>query len=330
VNRLGFMSIPFRVMDSTHSWRRFRGSGHQTITFTYDTLNRLATKAPPSPAPVVTYSYDLLGRLKSASDAGATIPAAVPPSGSSVTYASSYSYDALNRLTRVALDPVPAATAPSSGSVVTFGHTYNQANQRSGQTTTDNSWWSYPTATPSTVSYTADALNRYTAVRAVTPSYDGNGNLTSDGTFTLGYDTENRLVSASGAGNTASYAYDAQGRRKSKTVNGATTVFVTDADNREVLDYDGSNGQVLRWYAYGLGPNDVLGQVNVPAGTRATFIPDLLGSIIGTLDSAGTLTKIGCAPWHGLNARAGRAHDCAQALESQQARLYPPYGLLTQ
>jgi hypothetical protein len=27
VNRLGFMSIPSLVMDSTHFWRKFRGSG---------------------------------------------------------------------------------------------------------------------------------------------------------------------------------------------------------------------------------------------------------------------------------------------------------------
>jgi YD repeat-containing protein len=33
----------------------------------------------------------------------------------------------------------------------------------------------------------------------------------------------------------ASYAYDAQGRRKSKTVGAVATVYVTDADNREVL-----------------------------------------------------------------------------------------------
>ena len=85
---------------------------------------------------------------------------------------------------------------------------------------TDNSWLNYPAATPSTVSYTANALNQSTAVGAVTPSYDGNGNLTSDGTFTFGYDAENRLTSAVGAGNTASYAYDAQGRRKTKAVNG--------------------------------------------------------------------------------------------------------------
>jgi hypothetical protein len=29
-------------------------------------------------------------------------------------------------------------------------------------------------------------------------------------------------------------------------------------------------------------PNDALGQINVPAGTRTTFIPDLLGSVAGT------------------------------------------------
>ena len=45
---------------------------------------------------------------------------------------------------------------------------------------TDNSWWEYPAASASTV-----ALNQYTAVGAVTPAYDGNGNLTSHGTFTL-------------------------------------------------------------------------------------------------------------------------------------------------
>ena len=30
-----------------------------TIGFAYDTLNRLKTKTPPAPAPVVSYAYDL-------------------------------------------------------------------------------------------------------------------------------------------------------------------------------------------------------------------------------------------------------------------------------
>jgi RHS repeat-associated protein len=227
----------------------------------------------------------------------ATINPAVPPSGPSVQYATNFTYDSLNRPTAVTWDPAPAVAAPTTGVSVTFTHAYNKVDQRTGQTVSDNTWWAYPTGPPSTVGYTSDALNRYAAVGAVAPTYDGNGNLTSDGTFTFGYDAENRLASANGAGNTVSYAYDPRGRRKSKTVNGTTTVFVTDADNREVLEYDGGSGQVLRWYAYGLGPNEVLGQMNVPGNSRQTFIPDQLGSIIGVLDGAGTLTKVGYAPY---------------------------------
>jgi RHS repeat-associated protein len=91
----------------------------------------------------------------------------------------------------------------------------------------------------------------------------------------------------------ASYAYDAQGRRKTKTVGSTTTVYTTDADNREVLEYDGTSGALGRWYAYGIGPDAVLNQMNVGASTRETMIPDVQGSIIGTLDSGGALSKAG-------------------------------------
>jgi RHS repeat-associated protein len=281
--------------DSNVLTRKTRAS--QSITFTYDTLNRLATKTPPSPAAVVSYTYNLAGRIRDVSDSSSSITAAVPPSGSSAQYATNLTYDPLNRPTGITWNPASTPAAPSASSI-TFGHSYNKVNQRIGQTATDNSWLSYPAATPSTVSYAANALNQYSAVGTVTPSYDGNGNLTFDGTFTLGYDAENRLTSAIGAGNTASYTYDAQGRRKTKTVNGVTTVFVTDAGNREVLEYDGTSGAIQRWYAYGLGPNDLLNQNNITALTRATLIPDIQGSIIASLDSgSGVLSKIGYLPY---------------------------------
>jgi YD repeat-containing protein len=281
--------------DSNVLTRKTRAN--QTIGFAYDTLNRLITKTPPSPAPVVSYRYDLAGRLMGVSDTSAAIAGAVPPSGPSVQYATTAAYDVLNRPTGISWTPAPTAAAPTA-SGVTFCHAYNKANQRIGQTATDNSWLNYPAASPGTVSYTADALNRYTAVGAVIPTYDGNSNLTSDGTFTLGYDAENRLTSAVGAGNSAAYTYDAQGRRKTKTVNSATTVFVTDAANREVLEYDGASGAIQRWYAYGLGSNDVLNQMNVAAATRATFVPDIQGSVIASLDSSsGALGKIGYLPY---------------------------------
>ncbi len=279
--------------DSNVLTRKTRAN--QTIGFAYDTLNRLTTKTPPSPAPVVSYRYDLNGRLISASDTSAAIAAAAPPSPNP-PLATLMAYDRLNRPINVSWNPAaPAATAV--GTSVGFTHSYNKANQRSGQSVSDNSWLNYPAAA-STVSYTANALNQYTAVGAVTPSYNANGNLTFDGTFSFGYDAENRLTSASGAGNSITYAYDAQGRRKTRSVNGATTVFVNDANNREVMEYDGASGAVSRWYAYGLGSNDALSQMNVVTATRTTFIPDIQGSVIASLNSTtGALSKIGYLPY---------------------------------
>jgi RHS repeat-associated protein len=289
---------------------------NQTISFAYDTLNRLITKTPPAPAPAVSYRYDLNGRLISASDSSAAI--AAPPPGSS--YSTNISYDAVNRPTAVSWSPAPAAATPTIS--VAFTHSYNKANQRSGQTATDNSWLNYPAASPSTVSYTANALNQYTAVGAVTPTYNGNGNLTFDGTFSFGYDAENRLTSASGAGNTVSYTYNAQGRRKTRTVNGATTVFVTDADNREVMEYDGASGAIQRWYAYGLGSNEVLAQMNVAAATRASFIPDIQGSVIASIDSgSGGVSKIGYLPYGKSGATPPFGYT-AQRIDPETGGLY--------
>ena len=50
---------------------------------------------------------------------------------------------------------------------------------------------------------TANSLNQYTAVGSAHPTYDGNGNLSSDGHFTYCYDTESRLTSVLSAGTCA-------------------------------------------------------------------------------------------------------------------------------
>jgi hypothetical protein len=66
-----------------------------------------------------------------------------------------------------------------------------------------------------------------------------------------------------------------------------------DANNREVLEYNGASGALQPWYAFGLGPDEALNQMNIPANTRTTLIPDVIGSIIGSLALGGTLTKFG-------------------------------------
>ena len=195
-------------------------------------------------------------------------------------------------------------------------------NQRIRQTVDDNSWLSYPTGAPGTTSYTANTLNQYSAVTGLAPTYDANGNLTGDGTFTFGYDAESRLTSASGAGNSATYAFDAQGRRKARTVNGTTTISVTDADNREVLEYDGSGGALLRWYAYGLGPNDVLNQMSLAPSGRVTFVPDLLGSVIAAFDASGALTKSAYQPYGGSAAAASPFAFTGQRIDQETGGTY--------
>ncbi len=292
----------------------------QPIAFTYDTLNRLSTKTLPGTAAtcgatpvgtVVTYSYDRAGRQTGVSDTSASIAS---PAATSTVFSTTYSYDATNSLSGVSFDPAPTPTLPVTGSSVTFTHGYNAANQRSSLAVTDNTWINYPAASASTTGYTANNLNQYTAVGGATPAYDDNGNLTDDGsTYKFEYDAENRLTKSktSGGSTIGTYTFDGRGRRTSKTVSGTTTIFVTAADNREVLEYDGTTGAIQRWYSYELGANSVLAQLNVAAGTRSTPVPDLIGSIIGSMDaSSGTLSSFAYKPYG--TTTAARANSVSQ------------------
>jgi RHS repeat-associated protein len=293
-------------VDSNATKRETRKS--DSISFAYDTLNRLCTKTYAATAVsyggtsgnyLISYSYDLAGRLIATSDDAASITAVA----TSASYAETMSYDALNHLVGAHWAHAPAQTLPTATSA-TFNYQYDATNRRIGQTATDKSLWNYPT-TASSISYTANNLDQYTAVGSASPTYDVNGNLTNDGTYSYCYNTESRLTKILSAGTcaspttiVASYAYDAQGRRKSKTVASSTTTYVTDADNREVLEYDGSSGVVNGWYAYAAGPNDVLNRMNVAGSSRQTLIPDIQGSIVATLDaSTGARNKTGYQPF---------------------------------
>ena len=74
------------------------------------------------------------------------------------------------------------------------------SNRRISQTASDKSWWSYPSAVASSTAYTVNNLNQYTAIGSTSPTYDPNGVLKSDGSFTYCYDAESRLTSILSAG----------------------------------------------------------------------------------------------------------------------------------
>ena len=179
--------------------------------------------------------------------------------------------------------------------------------------------------------YTANSLNQYATVSGAARTYDKRGNLTSDGTWTYGYDAENRLISASKTGSTIAYAYDALGRRKSKTVNGAVTTFA-DFGDQELAEFSGAGPFTLtRTFVYGPGLDEPAVSV-APGNARTYQFADALGSIIGLANASGQLTEkyaytaYGQAVVTGAGAAAyryaGRRFDAETGLYFNRARAY--------
>ena len=99
-----------------------------------------------------------------------------------------------------------------------------------------------------TNSYTANQLNQYSDVNGTNLSFDADGNLLSDGTWTYSWNGENRLISATNASTVVSFKYDYMGRRFSKTVDSAETMFVYDGWNL----IQATSASVTNHYAWGL------------------------------------------------------------------------------
>ena len=81
-----------------------------------------------------------------------------------------------------------------------------------------------------------------------------NGNLTADGTTSFVYDAENRLVSATTAGITATLTWDTMGRLWQVVKGAANTRFLYDGDAL-VAEYDGA-GVMTRRYFFGPGADE--------------------------------------------------------------------------
>jgi RHS repeat-associated protein len=133
-----------------------------------------------------------------------------------------------------------------------------------------------------TTNFAYNFANQITSDGTNTFNYDLNGNLTSDGINTYTYDGVNRLLSATGSGNTSTYAYNGYGDRYRQTVNGTQTNYL--------LDLNVGLTQVLgefkpgdtTYYLLGL---DVIGQQKKGAWSYMGY--DGLGSVRHLTDPLG-------------------------------------------
>jgi RHS repeat-associated protein len=125
---------------------------------------------------------------------------------------------------------------------------------------------------------TYNADNELTGFNGTVPTYDADGNLTSDGTYTYTWDARNHLSGAAGA----SFVYDALGRRVQNGTQGDE--FLYDGLNPVQTLVSGTpNANILT----GLGIDERFTRMD-SAGT-ASFLVDILGSTLALADPSGAI-----------------------------------------
>jgi len=229
-----------------------------SAAYTWDDQNRLQTVVDNNlPGNnLTTYSYDNASNV-------ATVKI---PNG----LTSTFTYDALNRLTELSTPPVAdykytlgltgirtSATEQSGrtlqwsydniyrgphGQVFVRGVVYRLTGETIAGDPANNG------ADNGSTAYTLDPVgNRILAASTLSgidpiagsynpndqlssESYDANGNVVATGGMSYTYDSENHMLTASGTGKSISMVYDAFGNRVAKTVNGVTTHYLVEDD----------------------------------------------------------------------------------------------------
>jgi RHS repeat-associated protein len=296
------------VLDSNGNRTKTTWPDGYFVTRSFDQLNRLTNiYLNGSGTPSLTYSYDQLSRRSSvAMGNGAS---------------TSYSFSMNNDLSALANNFV--------GSANSYSLTRNNVSQIIGLGVSDNSFVWHPAGTGTTSYGAADNVNKYPTVGGATLTYDGNKNLTFDGTWTYSFDTENHLLSATSGGVTASYVYDPYQRQAQKTVSGTVTRFIYDG-LRLIATYDGS-GTLLNRYIHGPGVDEPAIQVT-SGGVQSFFHQDFQGSVVATTSSSGAVTnKYAYSPFGESAAlsgtifgHTGQRYDAETGLYYYKARYYSP------
>jgi RHS repeat-associated protein len=117
-------------------------------------------------------------------------------------------------------------------------------------------------------------------------TYDTNGNVTNDGTYTYTWNDRNQLASiAQGQTTVASFTYDPFGRRTKRIVDGTTTQYLHDGDN--VIQEQNAAGSATADLLTGLGVDDTFARIE--SGVTTSLLTDALGSTAALTDGSGAI-----------------------------------------
>jgi RHS repeat-associated protein len=272
IGMAGFSKAVTSLYDLDNNRTRVTHPDTQAFTYAYDARDRLTGvyEGVGTGTPLDTFGWNaddtLLSRTEAATGGGSA----------------SYGYDPLGRLTSQS-DAFPAT--PTSNVQWTFG--ISPASQIINEAR-DNDAYAFTGIPTANKAYSVNGLNQYTAVAGTGHTYDASGNLTGDGTNVYIYDGENRLVSGTAAGVTATLTYDPLGRLWQVVKGAANTRFLYDGDAL-VGEYDGA-GTLTNRYVHGsnLAADDpLLWYVGSGLTTRRYLHADHLGSIVAATNTVG-------------------------------------------
>ena len=152
--------------------------------------------------------------------------------------------------------------------------------------------------------YQINGLNQYTGMvdgsTTTTFTHDTKGNFTSDGYTSYSFDTENRLLTASGSDN-ATLTYDPNGRMTTFKSGAIDARFIYDGDAL-IAEYN-KGGSLVKRYVHGAGVDEPLVMYDlstVSADNREYLHSDYQGSIIALSNSDNELTAINTYDVYGI------------------------------
>jgi RHS repeat-associated protein len=360
LNRATLKNLPGSEPDVTYGYDNLGRltSASQTgnaLSFTYDALSRNLTQVGPQGT--VSSQWDLAGRRTRLTYPGSGLyvdydylvtgeMTKIRENGTTwgIGVLATYAYDNLGRRTSLtfgngaaqasgfdAVSRLSSLTNNLAGTTNDLSQAlgYNPAGQIVSNVRTGDAY-AWTAHYNENRNYTANGLNQYTASGAIVPTYDSKGNLTSAGTTTYAYSSENMLLSAS-SGTSASLAYDPALRLYEVTAGASTTRFAYDGLD-QIAEYDGSNA-LLRRHVHGPGVDDPIVWYEGSGTTDRRFLgSDERGSIVSVSDGSGTMFALNSYDEYGIPgaANAGRFQYTGQAwlpelgMYHYKARIYSP------
>jgi len=226
----------------------------------YDGVGRLLGTGHSAPGGLLiggeSYTLDVMSRRTSRTFADAT--------------GDVFGYDAVGQVTAALYASTSAATqATAGGWTPTTTWAYDNAGNRTAVNDAGN-----------TTSYTANALNQYTAINTAAPTHNANGDMLTDATRSYAWNGRSQMTSVVTGSATETHNYDALSRRIARTDASGTTYFIHDGWN-VIAEYKRiSAANVLqRRYVWG---QDLSGSLQGAGGVGGLIMAEEINGVTTT------------------------------------------------